>query len=117
MRISDWSSDVCSSDLIEARAFGLEVHRLPARHPRRPGRARQREHQFGANERTGMRLGIGEDLERQRVEAVAGQNRGRLAEGLVDGGLAVENGRATSELQSLMRTSYAVCCMKKKMTI
>src|SRR3546814_14089569 len=36
-----------------------------------------------------MRLGIGEDLERQRVEAVAGQNRGRLAEGLVDGGLAV----------------------------
>src|SRR3546814_5644896 len=71
----------------------------------RPGRARLREHQFGANERIGMRLGIGEDLERQRVEAVAGQNRGRLAE---------RSEEHTSELQSLMRISYAVFCLKKK---
>src|SRR3546814_11053096 len=30
MRISDWSSDVCSSDLIDARDIGVEVGDLPA---------------------------------------------------------------------------------------
>src|SRR3546814_15718522 len=31
MRISDWSSDVCSSDLVPAAAEGASVARLPAR--------------------------------------------------------------------------------------
>src|SRR3546814_5480378 len=33
MRISDWSSDVCSSDLHEVRHAGAEAE-IPARHPR-----------------------------------------------------------------------------------
>src|SRR3546814_13358847 len=35
MRISDWSSDVCSSDLY-ARLQGQRRHRLQRRQPRRP---------------------------------------------------------------------------------
>src|SRR3546814_7211237 len=43
MRISDWSSDVCSSDLLDVEAVGAEVHRhrLPRLdHAQRAGCAR-----------------------------------------------------------------------------
>src|SRR3546814_20665831 len=43
MRISDWSSDVCSSDLLDVEAVGAEVHRhrLPRLDPaQRAGCAR-----------------------------------------------------------------------------
>src|SRR3546814_6505192 len=87
MRISDWSSDVCSSDLIEY---------LPAR----------------------------------RVAEIAGENRRILGErdlrqptaddrfadilGEFARALRPRSEEHTSELQSLMRISYAVFCLKKK---
>ena len=56
--------------------------------PAGPDGARQLEHQLGADERVLVGRRIGEDLERQGVEAVAGEHRGRLAERLVHGRLA-----------------------------
>src|SRR3546814_3077817 len=60
----------------------------------------------------------------QDVEAVARAYRGQPRAGVVDvvaaGGLPLEEGvrseEHTSELQSLMRISYAVFCLKKKKT-
>src|SRR3546814_10287733 len=106
MRISDWSSDVCSSDLNDDRlehqgdARGhVEMRRVL--HVGLPG-DRQGEHQRMERE----------DVE-QRVQAV-----------LVEQDEADEHQPAgekrseehTSELQSLMRISYAVFCLKKKNT-
>src|SRR3546814_4828396 len=89
VRISDWSSDVCSSDLQGLRAG------LPVRgdvDPVCPGRqARQIVTATG------------------RAGAAAGQPGGQVGGG--DGGRSEEH---TSELQSLMRISYAVFCLKKK---
>src|SRR3546814_6299969 len=82
MRISDWSSDVCSSDL---RGFVLLQGSAPDQSPAvsgRAGRARQAE-QHGT-----------EGLRR----------------------IAPRSEEHTSELQSLMRNSYAVFCLKKKTT-
>src|SRR3546814_7973054 len=100
MRISDWSSDVCSSDLsgsFRSNPFCLET---PS------------------------------DRQRRRVDMAVGTELARIAQ--AEGG-AVVPGRAdpgihqarvtrqrseehTSELQSLMRISYAVFCLKKKKT-
>src|SRR3546814_9814177 len=104
MRISDWSSDVCSSDLIIVTA--------------------QRREQNVRDVPMSIDVLGGEKLVNQGIEDVQ-----RLAESLpslVVGGqggtfggvnLTIRGvGRSeehTSELQSLMRTSYAVFCMKK----
>src|SRR3546814_4407425 len=112
MRISDWSSDVCSSDL-------LLVHRgahagLPAaqgaRQPQRrtAGRARRgAAHLRAARPRA---RGAG------RAGCAAGADTGRrdpLRGRLVRLWRSEEH---TSELQSLMRISYAVFCLKQKTT-
>src|SRR3546814_10266451 len=88
MRISDWSSDVCSSDLND------RDHRQRAR--------REREQQPHAEEHRDRseQAGIGEAAGEALVLAGNGR-RGRSEE-------------HTSELQSLMRSSYAVFCLKKK---
>src|SRR3546814_8062640 len=92
MRSSDWSSDVCSSDL-----RGVD----PA------ARGEERLQRVGVVWRL-ARLAIAVDERQQR----AGERRV---------GLDREFGRQprrseehTSELQSLMRISYAVFCLKKK---
>src|SRR3546814_10806359 len=89
MRISDWSSDVCSSDLDEAvrRAPGVVGRMILARDLAPVGRRRIID----------ARIAL-------RFERDFGQ---------LD---AVEPKRSeehTSELQSLMRISYAVFCLKK----
>src|SRR3546814_1060377 len=107
LRISVWSSDVCSSDL-EGRGFVGRVVLLEGLFPRPPRRG----------------LGI---LGRAVLEEVGvldavedGVQPGqRVLGGAVDR-LQAELGEArseehTSELQSLMRISYAVFCLKKKM--
>src|SRR3546814_2673501 len=86
MRISDWSSDVCSSDL--ARGIDVELDRWPP--PRQQ-----------------VALEVGRDVEGEGVEA--GIHAG-VHLGLVDH----RSEEHTSELQSLMRKSYAVFCLKKK---
>src|SRR3546814_6655340 len=112
MRISDWSSDVCSSDLcrthrrddaahlaVRAGLAGLgqlvaaELEHLVARDLRIIGREVAR---LLALEM--MRLGLPVRLDRQMAAAAT---RRRSEE-------------HTSELQSLMRISYAVFCLKKK---
>src|SRR3546814_4288315 len=106
MRISDWSSDVCSSDLL---AWQSGVHRPPdaAADPAgRGGRCR------GAA-RSAARFGA-------RPEArVAHRHRrlhpSRLRAAGPEGGPGPRRSEEhTSELQSLMRISYAVVCLKKK---
>src|SRR3546814_8136816 len=99
MRISDWSSDVCSSDL----QLG-EAHRDDRAHlDRAAGRLfdhAQRLH-LGAAERDDHAPGGLELFE---------QFRRRLGRG---GGDQHRSEEHTSELQSLMRISYAVFCLKK----
>src|SRR3546814_9703655 len=95
MRISDWSSDVCSSDLDEA-----------ARERAGPifGEARARFIAGSAAEGTPFRIDPARhDLCRRGVvdQSVNPDRRHRSEE-------------HTSELQSLMRISYAVFCLKKK---
>src|SRR3546814_5165184 len=91
MRISDWSSDVCSSDL-----FRDKNALSPA------GRGPERATPYG------RRIPRRTDLQRlQRRVDLHSRRHGARAEQI---------GRATSELQSLMRISYAVFCLKKKKT-
>src|SRR3546814_1527018 len=101
MRISDWSSDVCSSDLID------RPRRLPHRqHDLRQGDARRHR---------GARLGIVDAGRSARRFFVFPDELGDRARGAV-GGQGTRSEEHTSELQSLMRISYAVFCLKKKKT-
>src|SRR3546814_10299231 len=128
MRISDWSSDVCSSDLgarpgAPPRAL---FHRAPARSHGESSARLAGDHQAIARARA-QRAG------RARADRIAPRRaRSPPAAATVDrGGREAGNrivrgdphepvGRSeehTSELQSLMRISYAVLCLKKNTKI
>src|SRR3546814_5686452 len=108
MRISDWSSDVCSSDLVDLHQVGgchLLIHQpervdqeMPfcARHPRRD-------------------MGIDQVVHAEHAEYPV--DRGEFFADLAFLGRAGRSEEHTSELQSLMRISYAVFCLKKKNTL
>src|SRR3546814_1830729 len=116
MRISDWSSDVCSSDL-----FRTPLH-LQGRPPQAPAR-------LLPDRPAGLGLAHG----RGPVRQPAGRDPATAGAGARVGGAAVRAQRPTpgadprgrnprseehtSELQSLMRISYAVFCLKKKKKI
>src|SRR3546814_3982393 len=93
MLISDWSSGVCSSDLV------LERHQVD-----------------------GVALPIGRDARREEAgtaflrisERQEGIAHGRGAEPFMAGQPKSRAEEHTSELQSLMRISYAVFCLKQK---
>src|SRR3546814_2535750 len=110
MRISDWSSDVCSSDLgVRAGFFrGLDVVDRDAG----VVRARAREHEHPA-----PRL-IGAGAHDAKVFVL--RHRRRLAGGAArhqrrrSFGDLPRSEEHTSELHSLMHISYAVFCWKKK---
>src|SRR3546814_6358571 len=114
MRISDWSSDVCSSDLLGqggALVANLQTldHRLVDGVHRGDQLVDVLFHflaQVGRNA-AGIDLGHGAlDLDLLALQVA----ERRLA-------FALGRGRSeehTSELQSLMRISYAVFCLKKK---
>src|SRR3546814_5507798 len=111
MRISDWSSDVCSSDLLAVILFGpgqrgpaLAPDRLPEIEAFRPA--------FGGLviiiveiESLGNLL-----LEELPHLGAPGAQFGRV----VGNKIYHRSEEHTSELQSLMRISYAVFCLKKK---
>src|SRR3546814_8019797 len=110
MRISDWSSDVCSSDLCRDQ-FGI----APAggRHrDRTPGADAADRHGSGDRRGAGGSGGCRGAPESGRL-VVAGPaaHRARAHRDRAVGGRSEEH---TSELQSLMRISYAVFCLKKK---
>src|SRR3546814_8640824 len=99
MRISDWSSDVCSSDLRAAADFACPIRCLGA------GRIGLAEQRLVAERR------LREGDRRQRLVG------GIMCKQMLLPRLAMELPRSeehTSELQSLMRISYAVFCLKKK---
>src|SRR3546814_9106716 len=108
MRISDWSSDVCSSDLRVAAASSREAGRAggadqlvqlrdPAALCRRKGSRRGAERPVRAASQTG---GAPDALPRLRCRAGRDRRGDRSEE-------------HTSELQSLMRISYALSCLNK----
>src|SRR3546814_9261831 len=119
MRISDWSSDVCSSDLpdrlarAEHQRAGVDIRDIAEALG------------LGLDQRARRRADAGFVVERARYRI------GRQPDGLrqiLKSGLTtpldhIRHARAsnfdrseehTSELQSLMRISYAVFCLKKK---
>src|SRR3546814_2048580 len=111
MRISDWSSDVCSSDLPAADGDRLDrgdavdaVHEVEEVDEPQPG------------ERGGQSIGRRRQqaLEHQvrRIERPETQADGSHLHAEAQAGRRSEE--HTSELQSLMRISYAVFCLKKK---
>src|SRR3546814_7535927 len=113
MRISDWSSDVCSSDLPGGiQIFRLAQHRLalavvtePARlqHRRQADVANRPLKCFAVRDRHVARHRTAELVEQrffgQTILADTQRDRRRRSE------------EHTSELQSLMRISYAVFCL------
>src|SRR3546814_2405259 len=122
MRISDWSSDVCSSDLPVQRAL-----RLAGAHEDRPTAHRillvpvagQRDVQIvgRAPEKLAAQadivLALNPAVGRDIIDgaAAAGRRHGDARREPVRQRARSEE--HTSELQSLMRISYAVFCMKK----
>src|SRR3546814_1051590 len=121
MRISDWSSDVCSSDL---NPCSWEKSGLFRRHQGNRGI----EHAIGEtplvvvpgrglDQRTRHFGQAGIDRAGSRIVVVVHRHQ-RLVVVLQDAfERARFSGRSeehTSELQSLMRISYAVFCLKKK---
>src|SRR3546814_2119406 len=108
MRISDWSSDVCSSD--------LHVAAIDDR-----GGARYQDHLRAVPQRRLDRLGDGvggmvatnlmADLAAHRMQPAARDLQRGVQNALLGARRSEEH---TSELQSLMRISYAVFCLKKK---
>src|SRR3546814_2953162 len=98
MRISDWSSDVCSSDLANPGQQGMALHDIIFCRPT-------------TNLAIAKTSGIVSDPVNgtTNAKAIPGA-RMRYC-------ILVTNNRSeehTSELQSLMRISYAVFCLKKK---
>src|SRR3546814_9214178 len=113
MRISDWSSDVCSSDLrhaVERSVAGPGRHLLCVHLPRRALVDQDEVGVLPGGERAGLEA---EQLRRMGGEQVEQARRRHMpiADELQPHRRSEEH---TSELQSLMRTSYAVFCLKKK---
>src|SRR3546814_10898799 len=108
MRISDWSSDVCSSDLDQELKSGppATASRM-AGLDRRHARPRPRGYPLQCCPRLARcRRHGGEHHQRPY-----GQVSRPAFAALDEAGRSEEH---TSELQSLMRISYAVFCLKKK---
>src|SRR3546814_1722168 len=115
MRISDWSSDVCSSDLLLAaheQAAGL-VDR-PA-DERRAGFLGDR-HRLARDQRLVDRSAAFEDDAIDRDFFARADTQHVANSDVLERDLLVRSEEHTSELQSLMRISYAVFCLKKKTT-
>src|SRR3546814_8760803 len=105
MRISDWSSDVCSSDLREsgkaAENAAADADR-GVRWAATPGA----DGEPCQTAQLADRIADEEDADRQPQHIRRGLGERRHAERRSE--------EHTSELQSLMRISYAVFCLKKK---
>src|SRR3546814_9887367 len=107
MRISDWSSDVCSSDLGVAGISRCTCRSGAGRH-RHGQRPRLRRVAHAE-----VRAALVADLQRD-LAAVGRLHRHAAGQALAAGLDVGRSEEHTSELQSLMRISYAVFCLKKK---
>src|SRR3546814_1505774 len=120
MRISDWSSDVCSSDLpgaVQANIFAGKV--APSTKDDGAVLLEMANEVIGGSFTARLNMNLREDKHwsygaRSMLADAEGQ-RPWLAYAPVQ----IDKTRSeehTSELQSLMRISYAVFCLKKKKT-
>src|SRR3546814_2499047 len=104
MRISDWSSDVCSSDL----SGPLHISVLPSLAAKwllpRMSRFRDRHPEIDVMVSANNKL---IDFEDGMFEMAIRYGQGAYP------GLRTRSEEHTSEIQSLMRRSYAVFCLKK----
>src|SRR3546814_3632150 len=123
MRISDWSSDVCSSDLVNKITASADVgsKKFEANLNRTVKNLQQVMSQISTLEKS-MYAGAGgvRQLNQAQQFGKSTEAAARFAGTVKNAGTAVEAVGArrseehTSELQSLMRISYAVFCLKKK---
>src|SRR3546814_1140291 len=102
MRISDWSSDVCSSDL------PAWPKRLTSKYPLRP--LTQRRQKSSSSELSIVRIN------RSRRTIIGPCPVCKTMPFPLSIVSIARSEEHTSELQSLMRISYAVFCLKKKKT-
>src|SRR3546814_1305239 len=131
MRISDWSSDVCSADRLVERETRrgdakVSIHaqreqRLQVRAQRVPidvSRERESAELYVAQHQLAHRRRV--QRERRQARRAVDEQRAAWRHGVEARGQYLAAGRIarseehTSELQSLMRSSYAVFCLKKK---
>src|SRR3546814_7388295 len=109
MRISDWSSDVCSSDLRRHRWLAARRRQADARpdDDRKRGDARQFGHgALGQGRAPPLRIAAWRRSSlRSRSAPMSIFSRA------ISGGCVSRSEEHTSELQSLMRISYAVFCL------
>src|SRR3546814_7436946 len=125
MRISDWSSDVCSSDLsghtcavleqlLEEAAGATEVlDAVIAQSESQAGSLwRLRENISEGQKRSGVSIKHDISVPISKIDSFLARAGSALTKSYP--GRSEEH---TSELQSLMRISYAVFCLKKKKTI
>src|SRR3546814_1632778 len=102
MRISDWSSDVCSSDLARDAAAIAKAKRAV---PKQCGSGEQLLGRRRAAQKGEMARHLEFDIGRRRdCAAIRHPNTPWM----------YRSEEHTSELQSLMRISYAVFCLQKK---
>src|SRR3546814_10317941 len=133
MRISDWSSDVCSSDLdvCSARQPEREASRYQRHHQIARGNpfrdqwfhVSTAQHSFNVPGMalTHLRIAQNQRIAQQLVQGDALVDQQRMPGGHRHHERVTPSGQGddrsevhTSELQSLMRISYAVFCMKQK---
>src|SRR3546814_9489891 len=120
MRISDWSSDVCSSDLDTRHNHAIDLateSEAMASRNARPTRETQ-----WLPIAVVIAAGIIAALQVGKVSIGLPALRADLGmalgtAGWVMGVFALRSEEHTSEIQSLMRISYAVFCLKKKKQI
>src|SRR3546814_1731173 len=110
MRISDWSSDVCSSDLVVVHLFDTIIHKLLHQGVLRKGLRRRHIDQarvIALIEMAVLRI-------HHSCLSIAHEVLAKVLVECVAVALELRSEEHTSELQSLMRISYAVFCLKKK---
>src|SRR3546814_1425135 len=113
MRISDWSSDVCSSDLSTPAAVKADKAFLTV--PTETPKSSAIEVSLGNTSPAFHRPpSIASEIFRRMTSCSFRLSVSGMREN--EGGLIGRSEEHTSELQSLMRISYAVFCLKKKKT-
>src|SRR3546814_8408166 len=109
MRISDWSSDVCSSDLRRNH-----IARPPRRTLAPPTKSGPRYDEFIQSDKVRVIDENGENLGVMYTKEAIEQT-GSVGLNLVEVSPNADRSEEhTSELQSLMRNSYDVVCVKQK---
>src|SRR3546814_3868127 len=129
MRISDWSSDVCSSDLADAilqcdetaadRAPALNEHLLIVAVVSGKAKCVWMYRRFAHAIEAQVLLGIEGDVAIRNAQSMVcahliNQGVDQFGFDSIGQEASKRSEEHTSELQSLMRISYAVFCLKKK---